>query len=58
MKNLLLSFFYFIFPACNNQPNKNTAAVLNNSMYNKEHSSGVKAFAIQTPKATFTYPKK
>jgi proline iminopeptidase len=53
MKNLMLSFACFIFLSCNTQTNKNTAAVINDSLYNEVQTGGVKVVAIQTPKGKF-----
>jgi proline iminopeptidase len=53
MKNLLLSFTCVIVLSCNNQTNKNTAPVINDSLYNEVQTGGVKVIAIQTPKGKF-----
>jgi proline iminopeptidase len=53
MKNLLLSFICIILLSCNTQTNKNTAAVINDSLYNEVQTGGVKIVAIQTPKGKF-----
>jgi proline iminopeptidase len=53
MKNLLFSFACVILLSCNNQTNKNTAPVINDSLYNEVQTGGVKVVAIQTPKGKF-----